>query len=189
MTDQPSQDTSTDSEPSDAAIVEQPRLGIIHLMLWTAGTAIVLTIDRIAQDLVPEESSPLDSIRPWMSAAWAVVIGPAIATWAVLIRRRLRGIRFPTQPGEWLLLVSGASYVFSQLCTTIGQLTQDADATQARLPLLWFAVSQIFPAVGYVIAALYNRRPRGWMVCFATILFGSVGLFHTTIFFQHTRSV
>jgi len=169
MNDRQTPNAPTDNEPSKPAIIEQPRLGIIHLMLWTAGTAVALTIDRVAQDLVPEESSLVDPIQPGISAVWAICVGPAIGAWAILVRRRLHGIRFPTEPGEWLLLVSGASYVFSQLCTTVGQLTQDADATQAPLPLLWFAMGHLFPAIGYVIAALYNRRPRSWMVCFATI--------------------
>ncbi len=169
MTDPPSQNTPIDKELIDAAVVEQPRPGIIHMMLWTAGTAIALTIDRMAQDLVPEKSSPFDSIQPGISATWAVVIGPAIAAWAILVRRRIRGIRFPTEAGEWLLLVSGADFVFSQFCAITGRLTEDTEAMQSEWLLLWFGVAHLFPAIAYVIAALYNRQPRSWMVCFSLI--------------------
>lgn len=91
----------------------QPRLGIIHIMLWTACVAVMLTIQGgIYQVIQTPEASVL---RMLLRGAWAAVLGAGLATLFVFFARRRRGIPFPVHPGHWLLLILGTTYGLHQL--------------------------------------------------------------------------
>lgn len=87
----------------------QPPLRIAHLMLWTAGSAVILAMYRGAYDSidyqVPNAMRTIFNVHRILSS---IIYGAAIASVAVFVHRRLtKGPRFPVQPGHWLLFNQG----------------------------------------------------------------------------------
>src|SRR5437879_6422693 len=89
-----------------------PRLRIAHIMLWTACTAAYLAVQRLWP---PECSVRVGDARLAFLAAFAFLAGPSLAALVLLPVWRRAGHRFPSYPGEWLLLISGAFLVLMML--------------------------------------------------------------------------
>ena len=87
----------------------QPPLRIAHLMLWTAGTALVLGMYRATYDSIDYELP--NSIRTIFNVnriLSSIIHGAAIASVVIFVHRRLtKGPPFPVQPGHWLLFIQG----------------------------------------------------------------------------------
>lgn len=81
-----------------------PRLGIIHLFVWISLNAILFGVTR---PLILETSSASPYTLPSLLIA-LVQYSMAIGGGPLLfIARRWRGKKFPTEPGEWILLAMG----------------------------------------------------------------------------------
>ncbi len=175
MNDQPSQDTPSDSELIDAKVVEQPRLGIIHLMLWTAGTALLLSIVPYLRrsEMFGVSGGGANALAAYLGV-WAITNGPAVASLGIFFWRRRQNIPFPTQPGEWLLLLFG----FEALCTCFSWLSLlvlegwfESIGMFFMLPLL---LSELAAAIPYVVAARRARHSRAWRVFFVVLACANV---------------
>ena len=85
----------------------KPPLSIAHLLLWTAMSGAVMGAVRYIAER--------DSGRSGQTTAWDIgmlgvlaLYGGVVTSGVVIwLARRIRGIRFPTEPGEWLLVVPG----------------------------------------------------------------------------------
>jgi len=86
-----------------------PRLGIIHLLAWTAATAVLLKFsmamemlgDRGIASTSPELDIAVQAYRFMYSAAHAAgIVGSG-----VLLLARIRRLPGRFQPGHWLVLV------------------------------------------------------------------------------------
>src|SRR5438876_10006237 len=92
----------SEAERAPASIVSSaPRLRIAHIMLWTACTAAYLAVQRL---WLPEGSARLGDVRLAFLAAFAFLAAPSLAALLLLPVWRRAGHRFPSCPGEWLLL-------------------------------------------------------------------------------------
>jgi hypothetical protein len=81
------------------------RLQIVHLLFWTAMTAMVLGIDRATSEPSNGELGKFPLIMAW---GYAPLIGAGFAAWVLMFWRIWNeGPLFPAQPGHWLLLVAG----------------------------------------------------------------------------------
>ncbi len=175
MYDQQSPEMPTEAEPSDAAIVEQPRLGIIHLMLWTAGTAVLLSIvPYLRRSEMFGVSGDDANANTVFLGLWAIVNGPAVASWAIFFWRRRQNTPFPTQPGEWLLLLFG----FEALCGSFSWLSvvvmEDWFESMGMLFFVPLLLAQLAAAIPYVVAARRARHSRAWRVFFVVLASASV---------------
>ena len=88
----------------------QPRLGIIHIMLWTLGSAMILAIYRALAEF---GSMPVEARAMWyvMQTGYSVVYGAALASVILFGYRRVtKGAPFPVLPGHWLLLIQGVVF-------------------------------------------------------------------------------
>jgi hypothetical protein len=98
------------TEPTAIDLVKrtQPRLGIVHLMLWMAACAILLSLRRW---LVRDGNAGNNSLLLISFFVTNVMIsGVSIASLALWGSRRLRGgVPFPTEPGHYLLLLQGGA--------------------------------------------------------------------------------
>lgn len=106
---------------------ERPlRLSIAHLLLWTLATAAWLAIGR--ESLTPAET-------PRERTAWSALLifssmfqGAAVCgvgLWLdATVRRRYR---FPTEPGHWLLLASGAQGLTGLIVYAVWMLEPDSN--------------------------------------------------------------
>lgn len=94
------------------------RLGIIHLMLWTTGTAFILMFQRLIAEMMA--ALPFEVSRRQMTdIVYALAGGAAVAAVPLWISLRRRGAAFPRQPGEWLLLCQGGAILLNEVVTLL----------------------------------------------------------------------
>lgn len=94
----------------------QPRLGIVHLLTWTLGSAIILAVERALNEDSAMEAFGARTYVLTLRAIYAFVTGAALGGVLLFVYRRVRGgPSFPVAPGHWLLLTVGI--------TTIVQIT------------------------------------------------------------------
>jgi hypothetical protein len=85
----------------------QPPLSIAHLLVWTAGTAVILAVGRVYFTFteLPESFRTYFNVQ---QLVYSPLAGAAVSSLILLVYRRLTsGPPFPAQPGHWLLLVHG----------------------------------------------------------------------------------
>ena len=89
------------------------RISILYLMVWTAGSALILTFFRQTLDQPTAPNNP-----PWLQAITALLISPlqgaGVAALGLAIWRKLKlGRPFPVQPGHRLLVIGGIMAIVS----------------------------------------------------------------------------
>ena len=110
------------TDPFEATRPRQP-LGIIHLLGWITGIAVVLALYRWALDSGWLDVSPAyqEELR-WWQLGYGLVYGTAISTAGLLIYRRICGDRrFPSQPGHWLLLFGALAFAADVLAFVLSK--------------------------------------------------------------------
>ena len=164
---------------------EQPRLGIIHFMVWTACAAVYFSIVRTAQ-LGFAEKVPVDGLMfAWLGQG--VGAGAALGGLVLFAARRYRGPRFPTQPGETLLVLLGVGVVIEfvrYLASFLMVAALTADPNSAPMPFRFDGSSQsllltvvaivqgalsVFLFVLYIIAVVRTKILR-WRLYFLTVI-------------------
>ncbi len=118
-------DRST-AEPKRASA---PPLSIAHVMLFTASSAAILTVQR----LWLSELGTSDKSATFLGfvTLYAVAAGPALASLVLRPVWRSRGYRFPVHPGEWLLWLNG----WLVLLGMVRAVTRYLEAGDLLLPL------------------------------------------------------
>ena len=121
------------------------RISILYLMIWTAGSAVILAFYRQAMSQTTgQESSPLNP--SWLQTISALLMSPlqgaGVAAVGLMVWRKFSGGRsFPNQPGHWLLVISGVTSLLSWPVYIIShQLFQHSSASYLmfyRLPLMF----------------------------------------------------
>jgi hypothetical protein len=81
------------------------RLGIIHLFGWMTAVAVLLAITGA---LAKTQQQPQqDGFAIFQSIFGCAISGIAVSSLVLMIARRWRGVLFPVEPGEWILVVVG----------------------------------------------------------------------------------
>jgi hypothetical protein len=123
MTQQPPPDPDRRFVESSPAEVEQavepaladsrqpppaPRLGIIHILLWMAGSAVLLLfmrrMDERFADLLPEGWQTFQRV---MHLVQSMIFGAALTGFPLFYFYWRRRSPYPRHPGHWLLLLLG----------------------------------------------------------------------------------
>jgi len=97
---------------SDNTKEAPPRLGIIHLLVWIFLNAILFDVFRF-WILDTSSASPYtlpSLLTTLVQYSMAIGGGPLL-----FVARRWRGITFPTEPGEWILLAMGTDALLKLL--------------------------------------------------------------------------
>jgi hypothetical protein len=102
--DEPS-DPAESAEPiiADAVPRELPRLRIHHLMTITAGTAVILTIVRLAVPI--EQITQGDRAGALLPLAYVLIYSVGFCCALFAAYWRFQGLPAFRQPGQWLLLI------------------------------------------------------------------------------------
>src|SRR5947199_309757 len=96
------------------------RLTIAHLMLWTIGTAIALGFYRALAINREGQSERIIAVSQILALIYSVPAGARIGGFLLFALKRLQGQRgFPSQPGQWLLVVEGLSALASSIGRSI----------------------------------------------------------------------
>lgn len=154
----------------------QPPLSIAHLMLWTAGSALILAIDPQALDEVefatPGDLRTIITVHRLFSST---IYGVAIASVAIFVHRRFRkGPPFPVQPGHWLLFIQGLLVLFTLPAWSVFVLLQSRWISDGDIR--WFTPSILFVGLqvlshgitigGYGWALRRLQAERRWRLLF-----------------------
>ena len=137
---------------------QEPRLAIVHLLVWTACVALLLGIDRLWSDQA-------STTRPlWMkavSALYALGQGAALGGLILWAARRRRGLVFPRFPGEHLLIVQGLLAVVGVVIRVAFVLEGGVAIPHAYGPVqILLCVSPLAGAAFFLWLALRVRVPR-----------------------------
>jgi len=152
-----------------ASELTQPRLGIVHLLVWMTGSAAILAAQRALGEW---ENHPLPHRAFYLTMAFAqsMVSGALVGSLAVGVGRRLQRRRFPVHPGQWIALLWGAMVVVLWLDVAAFKLvSRDTMRLSIDDPLsMWqfgsFAVVQLLTAAGCLGIALMGPWERRWRV-------------------------
>lgn len=153
--------------------LEQPRLGIGHLMLWTLGAASVLGFFR-AFGGTDEQTPLMQTVMVRYQLCFSLLAGINIAAVIVYVRRFVvRDAPLLVQPGHWLLVNAGLANLGIWLLLGIAALYarwewEDWSFAGSYQGLNWMAYS-----VGYLLSAglallamLVLRGPLRWQLVF-----------------------
>lgn len=89
------------------------RLSILHLMVWTGCTALILAFYRQSMNLPDSPTNPV-WLRVVTALVGAPIQGACVASLLLVLWRKFKGGRpFPRQPGHWLLIIPGVVALFS----------------------------------------------------------------------------
>jgi hypothetical protein len=158
--------------------LEPPRLGIIHLLAWTAAAAVFLSISsavlRADSDFLSHLNAAGRIFHRAIIAANGLLHGAALVGAVVVVRARLRQRSRRLQPGHWLLIVGTAAalvrMVVWALLALIEHLTRlDDDNGMGAMGLgivLAFGVPLMTYGAGYWLATLVGKAPLRWKVLF-----------------------
>jgi hypothetical protein len=154
-----------ESLPSDARETPwqaSPPLGIRHLLLWMTCSAVLittlLTLNRLIRANMEAELGPLEGEeqQTLFICLRGILEGPAVASLLIWFVRFRRGLRFPVQPGEWLLVLSGISMLLFLAELSI----------RTQLPPLGYPNMTLIPMglliSGYVFVAIRAPLPIWW---------------------------
>jgi len=137
---------------------ERPRFGILHLMLWTALSALLLANQRQAIQYLPAGATIGES--PWQLLHWALfsaLEGAALMSLPVAVAWWTRRIRFPVYPGEWLWLFQGCLALFGVFRLNVEFRFIDQGWAQLPSGIVGLGLS-VLPLIVLVAA----RLPRRW---------------------------
>ncbi len=152
--------------PDDtSADVSCPRIGILHLLVWTACVALYLAILRFlwqrAGAVLPDLGLCWAALTVLDSVCWGTALG-GLVLW---IARRWRGLAFPQHPGEYMLVVLGLDVAWRFV---------DAFAVLGIGPTSWTVHARLIVTLAcysliYVWPALSVGRLH-WRIFFLTLL-------------------
>jgi hypothetical protein len=156
-----------------------PRLGIIHLLAWTAATAVLLKFYAARNDASSPTILPpgLEAVHLAIQFFYAAVIGAGVVGATVIVLGKVRGESGRLQPGHWFVLVETLTFLLSWM----GWVVLLASGTS------WGWEWSIDGAIGLVDAGVYffvagrMRDARHWKVsagimAIMDMILGSLGL-------------
>lgn len=94
---------SAENEPP--ALTGPPRLGIIHLMLWMLGSALVLASRRAINQMPAENPETSEALPIVFMSIHSILAGTAIGSLSLFWSYHRRQLAYPCQPGHWLLVI------------------------------------------------------------------------------------
>jgi len=167
-----------------------PRLGIVHLLVWTACVALYLGLARMMGDMIlvhtPDYSpGPLTLRSTLMGTFRGIGSGTALAGLLLFATRPSRGIRFPLHPGEYLWVLLGFGVAIRLLSTTLATVWyvlmsgSPAFTTWISWPLLLLS---LVLHVAIWIWVLLRVKKRRWQVYFALLIASNV-LYFAPVYF------
>jgi len=146
-----------------------PRLGIIHLLAWTAATAVLLKYN-LALEMVRDfdVTGPEKMFHQASNLIHSMVFGAGMVGLGVLLLARARGPVGRLQPGHWIVIIDTAAavagFAFVAVHTWVTSVWLDSDS-------LWWVLFVVIGAIRisraglYTIALWRSRDGKCWRVC------------------------
>ena len=169
---------------------QRPRLGIVHLLLWTAATAVVLSVRGA---WMRWETFPPDELLAARigHVVTCIAYGAILAGIIVLLWGRFRGgIPFPDAPGHWLLLFLVAGVLLDAAAEGVSWYVVPPSGDILDNWTLRYHIQQAIVWSGVVVLSVgvlvWMRAGLGWALLFIIMLVGSLAMLvdHPRILFK-----
>jgi hypothetical protein len=149
---------------------ESPRLGIIHLLAWTACVAAYYGARRWLALLHGLEPTGTLRLSPSFFEAllWETCDATALGGLILLAARRMRGLRFPRYPGETWFVILGLTVVIEGARYHVAAFMQITYPTIVAYMLPWDALVLLL----FLVATIRTKSLR-WRLCFGSYLAAS----------------
>jgi hypothetical protein len=190
-----SSDEVPESQSRENPMPPQPRLQIIHLMLWIAGTSILLGTWRNFSDEFPANSVAIRILMLSQLCVLCPLLGAAVASLGAWVHRAATGIPFPIHPGQWILVTVGVTALLQAGQWSLLRAVFDTRVFQAgESPFLFWMLSitaiALIEAAMYVIATVRVSAGRSWKLFLGTKAADALvtGLQQTVFFFSSMSS-
>jgi len=160
-----------------------PRLGIIHLLAWTAATAVLLKFN-VAMEMI-ETSSHFDEMptalrvfRQVIQFVQSTVHAAGIVGVSVLLLGRVRGATGRLQPGHWIVAIDTVAFLVVHSWWALYTAARASGIIERNTfgfgsGFIWFylpfGVISLLRAATYGATATGLRDARRWRVLFATL--------------------
>ena len=156
-----------------------PRLGIIHLLAWTAATAVLLkfgmAMEMIETSSIDEMPTALRVYQQVIRFAYNTVNAAGIVGISVLLLGKARAATGRLQPGHWILAIDTIAFVMIYSWWALYATARAAEIIEPEISsdFLWFylpfgAIS-LLRAATYGVTAAIQRDARRWKVLLATL--------------------
>ena len=171
-------------DPADGTIVPtEPRPRIIHLLAWVSCTAFYLGLQQSEMDRATAVDVYSSTVYSIYRIAWGVGMGIALASLLLLVARRIRGISFPTHPGEFLAVLQGVLNLSSLATYSLLLLEDHGYVDRMALDATWklslIIRLPVYAALAFfLVRALLVTHSYRWRVYF--ILAGAYLVFLCT---------
>jgi hypothetical protein len=147
---------------------DEPRLGILHLLAWTACVAVYLGVQRIAGQRLDDPTGPFGgTYNAVIATLGSIACGAALGGLILWGTRRWRGLAFPKHPGEYLLVVTGLHLALEFSTALLPLPTQNAQDVRLAFAL-GFGLGLLQTLV--LMWPLLVVDIRRWRAYFATLL-------------------
>jgi hypothetical protein len=153
-----------------------PRLGIIHLLAWTAATAVLLKFSMAMELLrgtgggsMPPATRVFQQIVGFI---YSTAFAAGIVGTCIVLRATVRHLPGRLQPGHWLLLIATVSSLLSLACWALYVLAETAGLVgsfSTSWILVLFGLEEIICSGMYFGATLACRAGKRWKLCFAVL--------------------
>ncbi len=184
-------------------IFHPPRLGIIHLLGWTAISAVLMKVAKWSGQFewLPEH------VSGWIRISFATnrytlmaVISAGIVGMYVLSRSRHRDRSARLQAGHWMVVNMTVSSILSMIIFTIFFVTgrwldalPDPSWIEPLMPLLiaGSAIPEFLLSTLWIVAAIRMREIFAWKAMFGFFAISAVvsGLYYISIFYEINTSL
>ena len=142
------------------------RLSILHLLLWTLGSAVILAFFRALssrQDGLPDDKA---WVLPIYHLGYSLTLGAQVGSVPLFVMRRVSGQGgFPAQPGHWLLLIEGVSALL--MFAGYGLFVLGGGQFDPSRTYLFFALqipNLTACTVGYGLACAATTKSSPWRI-------------------------
>lgn len=159
-----------------------PRLGIVHLLVWTACVALYLGLTRMMTEMIVAHTADYSpapaTLRGTLAGTFnGIGSGTALGGLLLFASRPSRGFRFPSHPGEylWVLLGLGVAIRLVGMSLTTVWYILAGGGTALTTWVSWpFLLLSLVLHVAIWIWVLVRVKKRRWRVYFAILIASNV---------------
>ncbi|MFZ1934438.1 MAG: hypothetical protein WCB27_23605 [Thermoguttaceae bacterium] len=152
-----------------------PQFGIIHLLIWSTVTAVLLKYYLAIADESSFQESP---VQLWLirisQSLSAILVGSIVIGSGILIRARCYKMLRRLQPGHWLVLVVTFGALLNLIAWPIYRHFLRASSTSVWGYILGTTIAGSLTAAAYAVATVQLRDARRWKFFFAVKVLGEV---------------
>lgn len=151
-----------------------PRLGIIHLLAWTAATAVLLKFS-MAMEMIGStggSTAPVSAFQQVLGLIYSMTHAAGLVGTAMLLLAKVRGLPGRFQPGHWLVLVTTVTWLVFRLIWLLSLLAMRAgfsDHFDTSWNLVLVGLTAVLSGGVYFYLTLASKDGTRWKTCFGVL--------------------